>query len=38
MFWWSDDDKMEWLFNFNVYKLANFVSKAWKKRQDGLFV
>lgn len=38
MFWGSDDDKMEWLFNFNVYKLANFVSKAWKKRQDRIFV
>ncbi len=30
MFWWSNDQKWEWLFNF--------VSKAWKRRQDGLFI
>ena len=26
MFWSSDDDRIQWLFNFNVYKLATFVS------------
>ncbi len=34
----TDNDKIEWLFNFNAYKSASFVSKAWKKRQQGLFV
>ena len=28
---------MESLFTFNVYKLASFVTKAWMKRQDGLY-
>lgn len=38
IFWCSDDDRMNWLSNFNVFKLANFVCEAWKKRQDGLYV
>lgn len=38
MFWCTDDDRREWLFNFNAYKLATFVSKAWRKHQYGLFV
>ncbi len=38
IFWCSDDDRMDWLFNFNVFKLAHFVSEAWKKRQDCLYV
>lgn len=37
MFWLSDDDKMKWLFNSNVFKLATFVSKAWKRRQTCLY-
>ena len=37
MFWISDDDKMKWLFNFNVFKLATFVCKAWMRRQTCLF-
>ena len=27
----TDDDKMEWLFRLNIYKLTTFVSKAWGK-------
>ena len=38
MFWCSDDDRMDWLFNFNVFKFAKYVSGAWKKRQGGLYV
>ena len=43
MFWCSDNDKMEWLFNLNAYKMATFASEvfaseAWTKRQDGLIV
>ncbi len=38
MFWCTDDDRMEWLFDLNAYKLASFVSKALKKCQQGLFV
>ena len=34
---WSNDVRMECLFTFNVYKLASFVTKAWMKRQDGLY-
>ncbi len=26
---------MEWLFNFNAYKLAAIISKGWKKCQEG---
>lgn len=37
LFWSTDDDKMKWLFNFSVYKLATFVFKAWKKQQTHLF-
>jgi hypothetical protein len=33
----SNDVRMESLFAFNVYKLASFVTKAWMKRQDGLY-
>ncbi len=25
MFWCTEDDRMEWLFNFNVYKLATLL-------------
>ncbi len=32
MFWCTDDDRMKWLFK------ASFVSKAWKKHQQGLVV
>lgn len=28
MFWCTDTDRMEWLFNLNIYKLTGFVSKA----------
>ena len=28
MLCWSDDERVEWFFNFNVYKLVNFVSKT----------
>ena len=38
MFWCSDDDRMDWLFNSNVFKLAKYVTEAWKKHQDGLYV
>lgn len=31
LFWCTDDDRMEWLFNFSAYKFAAFVSKALKK-------
>ncbi len=37
MFWCTDDDRMERLFNFNACKLTSFVSQAWKKCQQGLF-
>ena len=29
---------MESLFHFDVFKLASFVTKAWKKRQGGLLL
>lgn len=38
MFWCSDDDKMDWLFDFNANKIGNYVSNAWKKPQEVLFV
>ena len=38
MFWCSDDDRMDWLFNSNVFKLPKYESEAWKKHQDGLYV
>ncbi len=37
MFQSTGDDRMEWLFNFNVCKLTNFFAKAWKKSQEVLF-
>lgn len=37
IFWISDDDKMKWLFNSNVFRLATFVCKAWMRRQSCLF-
>lgn len=33
IFWSTDKEKMEWLFNFVVFKLAKFVFNAWKTRQ-----
>lgn len=38
IFWSTDEEKMEWLFNFCVFKVAKFESNAWKRRQDVLFV
>ena len=38
MFWSCDDIKMDWLFNCNDFKLAKYVTEAWKKRQDNLYV
>lgn len=39
MFWCADDDWVKHLFdNFGVYKLAAFVSKAWKSCQVALFL
>ena len=37
IFWCSDEQKLEWLFNFNVFKTASFISQAWKRRQVHLF-
>ncbi len=33
----DDDQKVE-RFNFDVFKFANFVSKAWRRRQEGLLI
>lgn len=35
--WCTDDQKLEQLFNFDVFKCDIFVSKAWKRRQDRFF-
>lgn len=37
IFWCSDEQNLEWLFNFNVFKTASFISQAWKRRQVHLF-
>lgn len=37
IFWCTDEQTLEWLFNLEVFKFANFVSKAWKRRQNGFF-
>lgn len=37
IFWYADDQKLLCLFNYDVFKFANFVSKAWKRRQASLF-
>ncbi len=37
MFYWSDEEKLKWLFDFDIFGLAIFISKAWKRRQDRLF-
>ena len=37
IFWCSDEQKLEWLFNFNVFKTASFISQAWKRRQVHVF-
>lgn len=33
----TDEQELEELFSSDVLKFANFVSEAWKRRQDGLF-
>lgn len=30
VFWWSDEQKLEWLFNFGMFMTANFIPKAWE--------
>lgn len=35
MFWCTDDDRMECLFNFNADNLASFVSEVWRKVMGG---
>ena len=37
LFWEDDGQKLEWLFNYEVFKTAHFVSKAWSRRQSQLF-
>ncbi len=36
-FYWSDEEKLKWLFNFDHFGCANFISKAWKRWQDRFF-
>ena len=36
-FWYTDYQKVEWLFNFDIFGCANFISKAWQIRQALLF-
>lgn len=37
LFWLDDGQKLEWLFKAEVFKTANFISKAWNRRQSQLF-
>ncbi len=34
----SNEQKLEWLFNSVVFKFANFLSEAWKGRQDRCLI
>ena len=37
LFWEDDGQKLEWLFTYEVFKTAHFVSSAWSRRQCQLF-
>ena len=37
LFWAEDGQKLEWLFSYEVFKTANFIAKAWNRRQSMLF-
>ena len=37
LFWEDDGQKLEWLFNFEIFKTAHFISSAWNRGQSQLF-
>ena len=37
LFWEDGGQKLEWLFNNEVFRTAQFVSRAWSRRQSQLF-
>jgi len=37
LFWMTDGDMVNWLFENEIYSLARYVEKAWKLSQRNLY-